>query len=236
MSDASVISASLVSSGTGFLGRERLKSENEYIFRKDLSASDDSCNGRRHPHLRTECRLEGFGAFESIPGRRLRPFEIPTDLSLYSPPFSQLRSCAGPQCGSVLSSVRSKPLNGSPRDVHFTLLAARHVHSRGLSVLNEPFNAACIRRSSVLKDAKNSTAGWGRNKSRQPNFRWAGGRTTRLSLAARLGEILFGLSKRPAYFRRAMQHRKVGVIRLDSARMISATRLAVLPIRFFIPF
>lgn len=195
MSDASVISAGLVSSGTGFLERGRLKSENEYIFGKDLSASDDSCNSRRHPHLRTKCQLEGFGVFESLPGRRLRPFEIPSDLSLYSPPFSQLRSCAGPQCGSVLSSVRSKALNGSPRDVYITLLAAKHVHSRGLSVLNEPFNAACIRRSSVLRDANNSTAGCGRNKSRQSNFRWAGGRITRLSLAWRLGEIVFGLSK-----------------------------------------
>jgi hypothetical protein len=170
LSDASVISASLVSSGIEFLGRGRLKSENEYIFRMDLSASDDSCNGRRHLHRRTKCQLEGFGAFKYLPSRRLRPFEIPADLSLYSSPFGQLRSCAGPQCGSVSSSVRSKLLNGSPRDLYFTLLAAKHVHSRRLWVLNKPCNAACIRRSSVLKDARNSTAGWGRNQSRQSIF------------------------------------------------------------------
>jgi hypothetical protein len=38
----------------------------------------------------------GFGAFEDLPGRRLRPFEIPTDLGFNGPPFSQLRTCAGP--------------------------------------------------------------------------------------------------------------------------------------------
>jgi hypothetical protein len=153
-----------------------LKSENEYIFRMDLSACDGSCKGRRNPHLRTKCQLEGSGAFENLPSRRLRPFEIPTDLSLYSPPFSQLRSCAGPQCGSVSSSVRSKLLNGPPRDLYFTLLAAKHVHSRRLWVLNRPFIAACIHKSSVLKDARNSTAGWGRNKSRQSNSRGFPGR------------------------------------------------------------
>ena len=158
----------------------------------DLGAGDGSCNGRRNPHLWTKCQLEGSGAFENLPSRRLRPFDIPNDLGTCSLPFSQLRCFAGPQCGSVSSSVRSKLVNGSPRDLYFTLLAAKHVHSRRLWVLNRPFNAACIQKSSVLKDARNSTAGWGRNKSRQSNSRGfpGRGRITRLSLVSQLGEII----------------------------------------------
>jgi hypothetical protein len=138
-----------------------LKSENEYIFRMDLGASDDSSNDRRNPHLRTKCQIGGIGAFENLPGRGLRPLEIPTDLSFNSPPFSLLWRCKRPRCGSVSSSVRSKLLNRSPRGLSFSLLAAKHVHSRRLWALNRPFNAAYIPRSSVLKDARNFTAEWG---------------------------------------------------------------------------